>query len=234
MKKGKLYLIPSLLSEDNPDVIPPETLRIIYSLNNFIVEDEKTARHFLKAIRYPMPLQELNLSVLNEHTEVQKIPDLLIPAGAGNNMGLISEAGCPAVADPGSELVAAAHEKKIEVVPLTGPSSILLALMASGLNGQNFSFQGYLPKERLARIRALKEMERQIISKNQTQIFIETPYRNQHVLEDILENCSPGLRVCLAAALTSAKQSVHTDSISNWKRHIPDIHKIPVVFLLGR
>ncbi|CAN5383203.1 SAM-dependent methyltransferase [soil metagenome] len=234
MKTGILYLIPSLLSEENPGVIPEDTLKIIHSLEHFVVENEKTARHFLKAVQYPKPLQELNLSVLDEHTKAADVSILLNPVWEGRNLGVISEAGCPAVADPGSDLVQIAHLKNIEIVPLTGPSSILLALMASGLNGQHFSFSGYLPKDRSARVKAIRELERIVISKNQTQIFIEAPYRNQHLLEDILNTCVSSTLLCLAAELTSPRQSVKTKAIAEWKKKIPDIQKKPVVFLLGK
>ena len=173
MNTGTLYLIPSLLSEDNAEVIPHSTMEIIYSLDQFIVENEKTARHFLKAIKYPKPLQQVSMNVLNEHTKESDVAALLKPILEGKNIGIISEAGCPAVADPGSDLVRIAHSKNIEIVPLVGPSSILMALMASGMNGQNFSFVGYLPKEKNSRIKTLKELERTALSKNQTQIFIE-------------------------------------------------------------
>ncbi|MEO8088429.1 MAG: SAM-dependent methyltransferase [Bacteroidota bacterium] len=234
MKTGILYLIPSLLSEDNPAVIPFDTLKIIHALDHFVVENEKTARHFLKSVHYPKPLQSLNLNVLDEHTKAADVSILLKPVMEGKNLGIISEAGCPAVADPGSDLVHIAHLKNIEIIPLVGPSSLLLALMGSGMNGQQFSFSGYLPKDKNARVKAIKELERMVESKNQTQIFIEAPYRNQHLLEDILQNCSASTLLCLAAELTSSSQFVKTKTIAEWKKEIPDIQKKPVVFLLGR
>src|SRR5690349_18512525 len=153
MKPGILYIIPSFLSEENSDVIPEATKEIIFSLDHFIVENEKSARHFLKAAGYPKPLQQLQLQLLNEHTKPQEISALLKPLLSGNNVGIISEAGCPGVADPGSEVVRLVHEKNIEVIPLVGPSSILLALMASGMNGQRFTFLGYLPREKTLRVK---------------------------------------------------------------------------------
>lgn len=234
MKAGTLYLIPSLLSEENADVIPAATLSIVHSLSHFIVENEKTARHFLKAIQYPKPLQQVQMTVLNEHTPSQEVDVLLKPLLDGQDAGIISEAGCPAVADPGSDLVRLAHSKNIDIIPLTGPSSLLLALMGSGMNGQRFAFAGYLPKERNDRIRMIRELERNVAAKNETQIFIEAPYRNQHLLEDLLQTCSSSTLLCLATELTSPSQFVKTKSISEWKKNVPDIQKKPTVFLIGK
>ena len=234
MKKGILYLIPSLLSEENADVIPAETRGILYSLDHFVVENEKTARHFLKAVQYPKPLQDASMHVLNEHTKAEEVNGLLKPLLEGKNIGIISEAGCPAVADPGSDLVRIAHSKNIEIIPLVGPSSLLLALMASGMNGQCFSFAGYLPKDKNDRSKTIRELEKKVVAKNETQLFIEAPYRNQHLLEDILQVCSPSTLLCLAANLTAASQLVKTKTVAEWKKEIPDIRKMPVVFLLGR
>ena len=234
MKLGTLYMIPSFLSEENNGVIPDATKEIIFSLDHFIVENEKSARHFLKAAGYPKPLQQLNLQVLNEHTKAEEIPGLLKSLLAGINVGIISEAGCPGVADPGSELVRLAHEINIEVIPLVGPSSILLALMASGMNGQRFTFLGYLPREKSLRVKAIRELEKNSITKNETQIFIEAPYRNAPLLEDILNTCGAETRLCIASDITSPSQSVKTLTIKEWKKKIPDIQKRPVVFLVGR
>ena len=234
MKKGILYLIPSLLSEENAAVIPAQTREILYLINHFVVENEKTARHFLKAVQYPIPLQDASMHELNEHTKAVEVTGLLKPLLDGKNIGLISEAGCPAVADPGSDLVRIAHSKNIEIIPLVGPSSLLLALMASGLNGQCFAFAGYLPKERSERIKAIRELERKIALKNETQLFIEAPYRNRNLLDDILQNCSSSTLLCIAADLTSSNQFVKTQTVAEWKKDIPDIQKKPVVFLLGR
>jgi 16S rRNA (cytidine1402-2'-O)-methyltransferase len=234
MKTGILYMVPSFLSEENTRDIPDATKEIIFSLDHFIVENEKSARHFLKAAGYPKPLQHLQLQVLNEHTKADEVPALLKPLLAGNNAGIISEAGCPGVADPGSELVKLAHEKNIEVIPLTGPSSILLALMASGMNGQRFTFLGYLPREKSLRVKSIRDLEKNSLSKNETQIFIEAPYRNLQLLEDILNTCNSGTRLCIAVDITSASQLISTKSIGDWKKKIPDIKKKPVVFLVGR
>ena len=173
------------------------------------------------------------MSVLDEHTRSSDVPAMLKPLLDGNDVGLISEAGCPAVADPGSNLVELVHEKNIDVRPLVGPSSLLLALMGSGMNGQQFAFAGYLPRERGGRIKAIKELERMAVTKNQTQIFIEAPYRNLQVLEDILQSCANTTRLCIACDLTSKSEFVKTRSVGQWKQIKPDIQKKPVVFIIG-
>jgi 16S rRNA (cytidine1402-2'-O)-methyltransferase len=234
MKIGILYMIPSFLSEENTTVIPDNTKKILFSLDHFIVENEKSARHFLKAAGYPKPLQQLHLQVLNEHTKPEEIPGLLKPLLAGMNAGIISEAGCPGIADPGSDLVKLAHEKNIDVIPLVGPSSILLALMSSGMNGQRFIFLGYLPREKSLRVKAIRELEKNCMTKNETQIFIEAPYRNAQLLDDILNTCNAETRLCIAVDLTSPSQLVKTLTIKEWKKRIPDIQKRPVVFLVGK
>ncbi|MCX6292620.1 MAG: SAM-dependent methyltransferase [Bacteroidetes bacterium] len=229
-----LYLIPTFLSEDHENMIPGYVTEIIHSLETFVVEDEKSARHFLKKAGHPKPLNDIQLFLLNEHTPFSEAVQLIKPLLAGKNIGLLSEAGCPAVADPGSDLVKAAHQNNIRVVPLIGGSSIILALMASGLNGQSFSFLGYLPRERNARIKSLKELEKNAHLKNQTQIFIEAPYRNQHVVEDILQNCDAETRLCIACEITGKNEFIRTKSIREWKKSIPDINKRPAIFLIGR
>jgi 16S rRNA (cytidine1402-2'-O)-methyltransferase len=234
MTIGKIYLIPSTLSEDNSKVLPQNAIDIVNSLNEFIVENERTARHFLKGIGIQAPLQSLQLHLLNEHTNSKDIFKLLEPVLSGKNVGLLSEAGTPAVADPGSDLIRSAHEKGIEVIPLIGPSSIIMALMASGLNGQSFSFIGYLPKEKNERIKKLKELEKQSLSKNQTQIFIETPYRNQHLFEDILSTCEKSTALCIACNITANDEFIKTKTIEEWKKRIPVINKKPTVFLIGK
>lgn len=227
-------MIPSFLSEENTSVIPDSTKEIIFSLDHFIVENEKSARHFLKAAGYTKSLQQLQLQLLNEHTKPQEISALIKPLLAGTNVGIISEAGCPGVADPGSEVVRLAHEKNIEVIPLVGPSSVLLALMASGMNGQRFTFLGYLPREKTLRVKAIRELEKNSLAKNETQIFIEAPYRNLQVLEDLLSTLNGETRVCIALDITSPQQSIITRSAKEWKGKVPDIQKKPVVFLVGK
>lgn len=231
---GTLYLIPVTLGDDNvARVLPPEVVHIAQRLDIFVVENEKTARRFLSAIKTVKPVRELTLLTLNEHTTDKELPALLAPLLAGMDVGLMSEAGCPGIADPGAQLAALAHRKGIRVAPLVGPSSILLALMASGLNGQRFSFLGYLPSDKVARIQKLKEIEKASQKNRETQIFIETPYRNQHMLEDILANCHAETRLCVACNISLATESIISKPIGAWRSiALPDLHKQPCVFLL--
>jgi 16S rRNA (cytidine1402-2'-O)-methyltransferase len=232
-KTGTLYFIPVTLGEDNiTKVLPTEVVKIAQQLDEFIVENEKTARHFLGAIQHSKPIRELVLKTLNEHTGDKELPALLNSLMAGKDVGLMSEAGCPGIADPGAKLAALAHQKGIRVAPLVGPSSILLSLMASGLNGQRFTFLGYLPSDKAARVNQLKEIEKQ--SKQQeTQVFIETPYRNQHMLEDIISNCHGETRLCIACNISLVEEFIVTKRIKEWKTSpLPDLHKKPTVFLL--
>lgn len=234
MTKGTLYLIPVPLGPTSPqDSLHPSTLAIIRPLTHFVVEQAKTARAFLKAAGTDNPLQELQLEELNEHTRADAIDRLLQPLRTGQDIGLLSEAGCPAVADPGANLVAAAQKENIRVVPLVGPSSLLLALMASGLNGQRFAFQGYLPAKEGERLKALRDLESESRKKQQTQLFIETPYRNRQMLESILAACQPNTRLTIATDLTLHSESVQTKTIQQWKKETPpDIERRPTVFLL--
>ncbi len=230
---GKLYLIPTPISGNGIDwVIPKAVGQSIQQLTHYIVEHPKTARRFLKHIGCKLPIQEIHMYTLNEHTRSDELTLLLQPLLAGNDAGLLSEAGCPAIADPGSGLVRLAHDKKIPVVPLVGPSSILLALMASGLNGQRFCFNGYLPIEREARAQKITELERRSRDHDETQIFIETPYRNQGLLELIIQTCVDNTDLCVATNLTSSHENVMTKTIRQWKQKLPDINKIPTIFLL--
>ena len=232
MHKGILYLIPTTLGTIETDhVIPSRVKDIIASLEFFIVENEKSARHFLKSLDAGVIQSNLKIDVLDKHDQ-EDISGLLKPLTEGNNMGLLSEAGCPGVADPGAEIVKAAHEKNIQVVPLTGPSSVLLALMASGMNGQSFCFNGYLPKEKEQRKLKLKELESRSFKKNQTEIFIETPYRNMQMMEDISSVCEPSTLLCVATDITLKSEMIFTRRVSEWKKNVPDINKRPTVFLL--
>jgi len=230
---GKLYLIPTPISQESIAwVMPSAVQQCIAEISYYIVEHPKTARQFLKQINSKYPLQELKMQTLNEHTQSKDLLVLLDPVLAGHNMGLLSEAGCPAVADPGAELVRLAHKNNITVVPLVGPSSILLALMASGLNGQRFTFNGYLPIESEARASKIVELEKLSISRDQTQIFIETPYRNQKLLEQLVKICCDSTDLCIASHLTFSSEMVATKSVKEWKRSLPDLNKIPTIFLL--
>ncbi len=230
----KLFLIPTQLSDEAIHVIPAYVKEIVFTLDDFVVENEKSARHFLKKIGYPKLLNDAKLYLLNEHSQSNEIGQLLKPLLDGKNIGLLSDAGCPAVADPGAELVKAAHLNNFRVVPLVGPSSVILSLMASGMNGQSFSFAGYIPRDRAARVKALKEMEKISNTKNQTQIFIEAPYRNQHLLEDILQTCDPDTMLCVACEITGSNEFIKTKSVRDWRKKVPDINKKPTIFLIGR
>ncbi|MBI2268890.1 MAG: SAM-dependent methyltransferase [Bacteroidetes bacterium] len=236
MIKGKLYLIPVALGENTElaHTMPPYVQQVINGIDEYIVENEKTARRNLKQMGRTRPLQEIILHTLNEQTPVENILNYLDAIDRGKDMGLMSEAGCPGVADPGAELVRLAHSKNIQVMPLVGPSSILLALMASGMNGQNFCFNGYLPKEQKERINKLKELERLVLRNDQTQLFIETPYRNNHIIEDVLNTCSNELRFCIACDITLPTELIKTQTIAQWKKQKPDINKRPAMFIIGR
>lgn len=229
-----LYLIPTPLgTADTPCLLPHEQKQIAH-LTDFVVEAEKTARAHLKHLGIITPIRELNLHTLNEHTPANQLTELLQPLHAGRDMGLISEAGCPAIADPGADLVALAHQKGFEVRPLVGPSSILLALMASGANGQNFAFKGYLPAEKSERIHALKRLEQHSRQHNETAIFIETPYRNPALLADAIECLSPSTRLCTACDLTLPTQHIISQNIQQWRKMsaLPDLKKRPTIFVL--
>lgn len=230
---GTLYLIPSPISEENIDwVLPAAVQQCVAELRYFIVEHPKTARQFLKQIGCKQSLQAMHMQTLNEHTLSKDLPELLKPLLEGNDVGLLSEAGCPAVADPGAELIRLAHKNNIAVTPLVGPSSILLALMASGLNGQRFAFHGYLPVESVARAGKIVELEKLSISLRQTQIFIEAPYRNQKLLEQLVSVCRDTSELCIASHLTFSSEMIATKLIREWRNALPDINKIPTIFLL--
>lgn len=231
---GTLYLIPVTLGDDKVHhVLPDHVVKLAQSLNTFIVESEKSARQFLSGIKTIKPVRELNLHLLNEHTDNKALPALLAPLLAGCDVGLMSDAGCPAVADPGAKLVRLAHKKGIKVVPLVGPSAILLSLMASGLNGQQFAFLGYLPVDKLQRVQKLKEIEKRSLSHNETQLFIETPYRNQAMLEAILQTCQAHTQLCIACDISLPSETIATKSLAEWKTSAPlDLHKRPCLFLI--
>ena len=227
-----LYLIPTLLAENTiQKVLPQYTIDVIHGINQFIVEDIRTARRFLSQIKHPCPIDRLFFRELNEHTSKQEI-DKMLQFLQTADVGVLSEAGVPAVADPGAAVVQLAHRNKIKVVPLVGPSSILLALMASGLNGQSFAFAGYIPVKKNERQERLKFLERRSIKEKQTQILIETPYRNIQLLEDIITCCHPSTMLTIAADITGENEFIVTQTIQQWKTKLPDLHKIPAIFLL--
>ena len=229
-----LYLIPTPLgAPDTPCLLPHEQAQIT-GLTDFVVEAEKTARAHLKHLGITTPIRELNLQTLNEHTDLKTLPELLKPLQEGRSMGILSEAGCPAVADPGANLVALAHRHGYEVRPLIGPSSLLLALMASGANGQNFAFKGYLPSEKSERIAALKSLEQRSRQQNETQLFIETPYRNDVLLADALETLYPETRLCTATDLTLPTQEIISQTVAAWRKlkTLPNLKKRPTIFVL--
>jgi 16S rRNA (cytidine1402-2'-O)-methyltransferase len=233
MASGRLFLVPAWLSEDTPPaaVVPAPVLERVRSLDAFVVENAKSARRFLAACGHPKPMRDIAMAELNEHTPAAAVAALLGPALEGCDLGLLSEAGVPAVADPGAALVAEAHARGVAVVPLVGPSSIVLALMASGLEGQRFRFVGYLPADAAARRAAIVELERASARHRETQVFIETPYRNDALLADLVQSCRPATRLAVAVELTSPGESVTMKTIAAWRGHAP-IGKRPAIFLL--
>jgi 16S rRNA (cytidine1402-2'-O)-methyltransferase len=230
---GKLYLIPTTLGDCNKDdVLPISIERTIDFIDDFIVENEKTARKFIKTTNPSKVQASLQLFSLNKHTEIKEHLQMIQPCLNGKNMGLMSEAGCPGVADPGAVIVKLAHEKGIQVVPLVGPSSILLAIMASGMNGQSFAFNGYIPIDKSEKKVTLKSFEKLSADKNQSQIFIETPYRNNKMLEDILLALNPETYLCIAADITLPTEYIKTMRVIAWKKAIIDLHNRPTIFII--
>lgn len=228
-----LYLLPVTLGDTPLDkVLPSYNLEVIAHIRHFIVEDVRSARRFLKKVNKEFDIDSMTFYPLNKHTSPADISGYLKPLQEGNPMGVISEAGCPAVADPGADVVAIAQQKNLKVVPLVGPSSIILSVMASGFNGQSFSFNGYLPIEAGERAKKLKQLEQRVYTEQQTQLFIETPYRNNRLMEDILHHCRPQTKLCIAANITCEDQYIKTQSVKNWQEHLPDLSKTPCIFLL--
>lgn len=233
--RGKLYLIPTTMGDSDPaDVLPITVKRVIGFIDDYIVENEKTARRFIKAIAPEKPQPSLRIELLNKHTDDAEHNRMIQPCLEGKNIGLMSEAGCPGIADPGAAIVKIAHEKGIQVVPLVGPSSILLAMMASGMNGQNFAFNGYLPIDRGEKKSAIKNLEKLSAEKNQSQIFIETPYRNGKLLEDLLQTLQPNTHLCIAADITLPTEFIKTLRIADWKKTKTDLDKRPCIFIIHR
>lgn len=232
---GRLYLIPTRLGDNAPlEVLPISVKKIIESVNDYIVENEKTARRFIKKISSGKSQASLNIHILNKYTQPGEIPAFLDACKMGKPVGLLSEAGCPGIADPGADVVKIAHENNIRVIPLVGPSSILLALMSSGMNGQNFTFNGYLPIDKGERKAKLKQLERLSSDQNQAQIFIETPYRNNKMLEDICTSLHKQTRVCVACDITLPTEYIRTKTVDAWKHETIDLHKRPTIFIIQK
>ncbi len=233
-KFGTLYLIPVTMGADNiSQVLPPDVVSLAQQLDEFIVENEKVARHFLGAIKHKKPIREITLKTLNKHTDDKNLSKLLDSLLTGKDIGLMSDAGCPGIADPGAKVAAIAHKRGIRVAPLVGPSAILLSLMASGLNGQRFTFLGYLPSDKAVRVQQLKNIEQRSKTQQETQVFIETPFRNQHMLEAILANCNSETQLCIACNISLPDEFIVTKRVGSWKSaKLPDLHKRPTVFLL--
>ncbi|MEA4949038.1 MAG: SAM-dependent methyltransferase [Petrimonas sp.] len=235
MKDAVLYLIPTTLGDTPVErVLPSYNTLIISGLRHFIVENVRTARRFLKQCNKEIDIDTLTFYELNEQTDRQHIREYLEPIRQGESVGIITEAGCPAIADPGADVVAIAQNERIKVVPLVGPSSLLMAMMASGFNGQSFAFHGYLPIDSGERIKMLKKLETRAYGENQTQLFIETPYRNQKMAEEILQHCKPQTLLCIAMDISCEDEYIVTKPVKAWKNQLPDMHKKPCVFLIYR
>ena len=228
-----LYLLPVTLGDTAVErVLPPYNREVILQIKYFIVEDVRSARRFLKKVDASIDIDKLTFFELNKHTQPEVISGYLQPLVEGHSMGVVSEAGCPAVADPGADVVAIAQRKQLKVVPLVGPSSIILSVMGAGFNGQNFAFNGYLPIDPSERARRIKELENRVYSEDQTQLFIETPYRNRKLLEEILRVCRPQTRLCIAANITCEGEYIRTRTVKEWKGRLPELNKIPCIFLI--
>ncbi len=234
MAYGKLYLIPNHLADDSPtNFLSEMVIQQSHHIKHFVAESEKECRALIKKLKIAIPQSELKIWMLNEHTKASEYIYLLDALNDETDCGLMSDAGLPCVADPGYQLVALCHQKNIQVIPLPGASSIFMALMASGFSGQNFSFNGYLPIDKPARAKKLKEMELDILKRNQTQIFMETPYRNNQLLEDILKICGAETKLCIASNIASANEFIKTKTLREWQKQKPDLHKQPTVFVIG-
>ncbi|QCR24285.1 SAM-dependent methyltransferase [Pontibacter sp. SGAir0037] len=234
-KTGSLYLIPTILAEGTADaVISPQVKETVANLTYFIVENVRTARRYVKSICPALVIENLNFVQIDKDATPAQVQASLKPLlEKGVDAGVISEAGCPGIADPGAEVVKYAHQKNIKVIPFAGPSAIFMSLMGSGFNGQQFAFHGYLPIERGPRLQALRQLEKEMQQRNQTQIFMETPYRNNKLLEDLVQTLSSNTRLCIAANITSPEHElIQTKTIADWKKGLPDIHKQPTVFLI--
>ena len=232
--ENALYLLPVTLGDTERDnVLPSYNREIIRQIKFFIVENVRSARRFLKKVDRDINIDELTFYLMDKHTDAAKMASYLKSLEEGNAMGVISEAGCPAVADPGADVVAVAQRKNLRVIPMVGPSSIIMSVMGSGFNGQSFAFNGYLPIEPAERTKRIKQLETRAYTEDQTQLFIETPYRNHKMLEELLRTCKPSTRLCIASGITCAEEYIHTHTIAEWKKiKLHDLSKIPTIFLI--
>jgi 16S rRNA (cytidine1402-2'-O)-methyltransferase len=233
MPKGKLFMIPTVLAENTADwVISPQVKEVIANTKIFLVENPRSARRYISSLKLGINIEELHLEVLDKDTPPEQVSRLMMPLLNGADIGVISEAGCPGIADPGSLAVAFAHQKGIQVVPLSGPSSMFLALMGSGFSGQSFAFHGYLPIDKKERAASLKKLEQESVREKRAQLFMETPFRNNQLLADALASLSPQTKLCIAKNLTASDELIQTKTIADWKNHPLDLHKVPTVFIL--
>ena len=232
--KGCVYLIPTPIAEGTEDTaLSGQTKIIVEKLSYFLVENIRTARRFISSLKIEKKIEDIQFAELNKNTPPETIPTLFASVLQGQNVGILSEAGCPGIADPGALAIAYAHQHRLRVIPVPGPSSIFLALMASGMNGQSFAFHGYLPIQAGERIKAIKMVEKEAYQRQQTQIFMETPYRNNKLLADLLHHCRPDTRLCIAKNITGKDEFIQTQTIKEWKKNLPDMHKVPTIFLVG-
>ena len=233
MPKGKLFMIPTVLAENTADwVISPQVKEVIANTKIFLVENPRSARRYISSLKLGINIEELQLEVLDKDTPPEQVSRLMMPLLNSADIGVISEAGCPGIADPGALAVAFAHQKGIQVVPLSGPSSMFLALMGSGFSGQSFAFHGYLPIDKKERAAALKKLEQESVREKRAQLFMETPFRNNQLLADALASLSPQTKLCIAKNLTAADELIQTKTIADWKNQPIDLHKVPTVFIL--
>ncbi|MBL6446269.1 SAM-dependent methyltransferase [Fulvivirga sp. 29W222] len=232
MSKGQLYLIPTVISEKQTEVIPEQVRQVIRQTDHFLVENLRTARRFIGSLKLGLTIEDLSFEVLDKNTSIMEVEKLMAVIFQGKNIGVLSESGCPGIADPGSAAVKYAHAHDIKVVPLVGPSSIFLSLMASGFNGQNFTFHGYLPIDKKMLESAIRNLENEAKRNNQTQIFIEAPYRNNQLLENLIKTCHPQTLLCVAKDISGKNEYIKTAKIKDWKSTQIDLHKVPTVFLI--
>jgi 16S rRNA (cytidine1402-2'-O)-methyltransferase len=233
MPKGKLFMIPTVLAENTAHwVISPQVQEVISHTKIFLVENPRSARRYISSLKLGINIEELHMEVLDKDTPPEQVSRLMMPLLNGADIGVISEAGCPGIADPGAVAVAYAHQKDIQVVPISGPSSMFLALMGSGFSGQSFAFHGYLPIDKKERAAALKKLEQESVREKRAQLFMETPFRNNQLLADALSSLSPQTKLCIAKNLTAADELIQTKTITDWKNHPLDLHKVPTVFIL--